>query len=102
MGSEERLEQALRSFQEQAEKASELKGRLPASRWHARNADGSVTVTVAPSDAVPGLQLSPPAMRRSHTRLQRDVLVTLRDSPLRGLVRQSRQRQGSSDRGVGL
>ncbi len=80
MGSEERLEQALRSFQEQAKKASELKEKLSELRGHARNADGSVTVTVAPSGAVLGLQLSPLAMRRSHTQLQQEILATIRQA----------------------
>ncbi|EIE97163.1 YbaB/EbfC family nucleoid-associated protein [Saccharomonospora glauca] len=80
MGSEERLEQALRSFQEQAKKAAELKEKLAELKGHARNSDGSVTVTVAPSGAVLGLQLSPMAMRRSHTQLQQEILATIRQA----------------------
>jgi hypothetical protein len=39
-----------------------------------------VTVTVAPSGAVLGLQLSPLAMRRSHTQLQQEILAVFRQA----------------------
>lgn len=75
-----KLDAALRSFQERAAKAAELKERIAGLRGSARNADGSVTVTVAPSGAVLGLQLGPQAMRRSHTALQQEILTAIRDA----------------------
>jgi DNA-binding protein YbaB len=75
-----KLEAAMRSFQERAAKAAELKERIAGLRGSARNADGSVTVTVAPSGAVLGLQLSPRAMQRSHTALQQEILTAIRDA----------------------
>ncbi|SFQ44322.1 hypothetical protein SAMN05421810_107207 [Amycolatopsis arida] len=45
---------------------------------HAGNADGSVRVTAAASGAVLGLELSPLAMRRTHTELQAEILATIR------------------------
>ncbi|WP_326567629.1 YbaB/EbfC family nucleoid-associated protein [Amycolatopsis rhabdoformis] len=70
----------LQRFQEQAARAAELKEQIANLRGHARNADGSVTVTVAPSGAVLGLQLSPQAMRRSHTALQQEILGAIRSA----------------------
>ncbi|HUQ57333.1 YbaB/EbfC family nucleoid-associated protein [Lentzea sp.] len=72
------LEEKIRAFQEQAAKAGQLKDKISDLRGQARSADGSVTVTVAPSGAVLGLQLSPTAMKYSHTQLQQEILATIR------------------------
>ncbi|HEX7303353.1 YbaB/EbfC family nucleoid-associated protein [Lentzea sp.] len=72
------LEEKIRAFQEQAAKAGQLKDRISELRGQARSGDGSVTVTVAPSGAVLGLQLSPTAMKYSHTQLQNEILATIR------------------------
>ncbi|MEU3646249.1 YbaB/EbfC family nucleoid-associated protein [Lentzea sp. NPDC034063] len=72
------IEQKIRSFQEQAARAGQLKDKIAELRGQARSGDGSVTVTVAPSGAVLGLQLSPTAMRYSHTQLQQEILATIR------------------------
>ncbi|MBE1581075.1 YbaB/EbfC family nucleoid-associated protein [Amycolatopsis roodepoortensis] len=77
---EARLDAAIRSFQEQAAKAAELKDKIAGLRGSARNADGSVTVTVAPSGALLGLQLSPKAMNRTHTALQQEILTAVREA----------------------
>ncbi|HKS48152.1 MAG TPA: YbaB/EbfC family nucleoid-associated protein [Amycolatopsis sp.] len=77
---EARLEQAMRAFQQQAAKAAELKDKIGELRGQGSSADGSVTVTVAPSGAVLGLQLTPAAMRRSHTQLQQDILGAIRQA----------------------
>ena len=77
---EERLDRALRSFQEQAAKASQLKEKLGELRGQGRSPDGAVSVTVAPSGAVLGLQLSPAAMRRTHVQLQQDIMVAIRQA----------------------
>jgi hypothetical protein len=68
---EERLDAAIRSFEEQAKQAAQLNDQISALRGDTCNADGSVTVSVAPSGSVLGLQLSPLAMRRSHTHCSR-------------------------------
>jgi DNA-binding protein YbaB len=75
-----RLDDAIRSFQEQAGKVAQIKDKLAELRGQARNGDGSVVVTVAPSGAVLGLQLSPNAMRMSHTQLQQEILGTIRQA----------------------
>jgi len=72
------LEAKIRAFQEQAAKAGQLKDKISELRGQARSGDGSVTVTVAPSGAVLGLQLSPNAMKYSHTQLQQEILATIR------------------------
>lgn len=72
------LEEKIRAFQERAARAGQLKDRISELRGQARSGDGSVTVTVAPSGAVLGLQLSPSAMRYSHTQLQQEILATIR------------------------
>ncbi|WP_410658502.1 YbaB/EbfC family nucleoid-associated protein [Amycolatopsis sp. lyj-112] len=77
---EARLDAAIRSFQEQAAKAAELKDKIAGLRGSARNADGSVTVSVAPSGALLGLQLSPKAMNRTHTALQQEILTAIREA----------------------
>lgn len=75
-----RLDEAIRSFQEQAGKVAQIKDKLAELRGQARNGDGSVVVTVAPSGAVLGLQLSPNAMRMSHTQLQQEILGAIRQA----------------------
>ncbi|CCH31860.1 YbaB/EbfC family nucleoid-associated protein [Actinosynnema sp. NPDC047251] len=75
-----RLDDAIRSFQEQAGKVAQIKDKLAELRGQARSADGSVVVTVAPSGAVLGLQLGPNAMRLSHTQLQQEILATIRQA----------------------
>ncbi|MFI6097993.1 YbaB/EbfC family nucleoid-associated protein [Lentzea sp. NPDC051213] len=72
------LEEKIRAFQEQAAKAGQLKDKISELRGQARNGDGSVTATVAPSGAVLGLHLSPNAMKYSHTQLQQEILATIR------------------------
>ncbi|RZQ62039.1 YbaB/EbfC family nucleoid-associated protein [Amycolatopsis suaedae] len=77
---EAKLDATIRAFSEQAARAGELKDKLAELRGSARNADGSVTVTVAPSGALLGLQLSPRAVQRSHTQLQQEILATVRQA----------------------
>ncbi|HEX8869703.1 MAG TPA: YbaB/EbfC family nucleoid-associated protein [Lentzea sp.] len=72
------LEEKIRAFQEQAAKAGQLKDKISELRGQARSGDGSVIVTAAPSGAVLGLQLSPNAMKYSHTQLQQEILATIR------------------------
>ncbi|MEV6237920.1 YbaB/EbfC family nucleoid-associated protein [Lentzea sp. NPDC051838] len=74
------LEEKIRAFQEQAARAGQLKDKIAELRGQARNGDGSVIVTVAPSGAVLGLQLSPNAMKYSHTQLQQEILATIRSA----------------------
>ncbi|CAM3420319.1 YbaB/EbfC family nucleoid-associated protein [Kibdelosporangium persicum] len=74
------FQQRMRQFEEQAARASQLRDRLGELKGSARNADGSVTVTVAPSGAVLGLQLSPAAMNRTHTQLTQEILSTIRQA----------------------
>jgi DNA-binding protein YbaB len=77
-GRRAQIEEKIRAFQEQAAKAGQLKDKIAELRGQARSGDGSVTVTVAPSGAVLGLQLSPNAMKYSHTQLQQEILATIR------------------------
>jgi DNA-binding protein YbaB len=77
-GRRAQIEEKIRAFQEQAAKAGRLKDKIAELRGQARSGDGSVTVTVAPSGAVLGLQLSPNAMKYSHTQLQQEILATIR------------------------
>lgn len=72
------LEEKIRAFQEQAARAGQLKDKISELRGQARSGDGSVIATVAPSGAVLGLQLSPNAMKYSHTQLQQEILATIR------------------------
>ena len=72
------LEEKIRAFQEQAARAGQLKDQISQLRGQARSGDGAVTVSVAPSGAVLGLQLSPTAMKYSHTQLQQEILATIR------------------------
>src|SRR5690606_6354301 len=71
---QQRLQQLMRSFEEQAKKAAQIQAVMKDLRGTARSADGSVTVTVAPSGAVLGLQLSPGAVRKSHVALQTEIM----------------------------
>jgi DNA-binding protein YbaB len=73
-----RLQEMMKSFQEQAGKAAELQQVMKDLRGTGRNRDGSVTVTTAPSGAVLGLQLLPGAMDRSHVALQQEILDAIR------------------------
>lgn len=73
-----RLEESIRSFQEQAAKVAQLKDKLADLRGQATNEDGTVTVTTAPSGAVLGLRLDPKAMRYNHVQLQQEILDTIR------------------------
>lgn len=75
---EVRMARALKQFEEQVSKAAELKDQIAQLKGHARNADGSVTVTVSPSGAVLGLGLSPLALQRSHIQLQQEIMATIR------------------------
>jgi DNA-binding protein YbaB len=74
------FQQKMRQFEEQAARAAHLKDRLAELKGSARNSDGSVTVTVAPSGAILGLQLSPAAMTRTHTQLTQEILSTIRQA----------------------
>lgn len=73
-------QQRMRQFEEQAARAAQLKESIAQLKGSARNTDGSVTVTVAPSGAVLGLNLSPGAMNRSHTQLAQEILGTIRQA----------------------
>ncbi|RLK58967.1 YbaB/EbfC family nucleoid-associated protein [Actinokineospora cianjurensis] len=73
-----RYDETQRRFAEQAANAARLKDSIAQLKGSARSTDGSVTVTVAPSGAVLGLQLAPAAMNRSHTQLTQDILATIR------------------------
>lgn len=79
---EAKLQATMRRFEEQAARASALKESMAQLKGSARNADGSVTVTVAPSGAVLGLQLGPAAMKKSHTQLTQEILGTIRQATL--------------------
>ncbi|PPK68284.1 YbaB/EbfC family nucleoid-associated protein [Actinokineospora auranticolor] len=70
--------ESMRRFEEQAARVSGLRESIARLKGSARNPDGSVAVTVAPSGAVLGLQLSPAAMNRSHTQLTQEILATIR------------------------
>ncbi|MET0233198.1 MAG: YbaB/EbfC family nucleoid-associated protein [Kibdelosporangium sp.] len=72
--------QRIQQFEEQAVRAGQLKEQIARLKGSARNADGSVTVTVAPSGAVLGLHLSPAAMNRTHTQLTQEILGAIRQA----------------------
>ncbi|GLZ40654.1 YbaB/EbfC family nucleoid-associated protein [Actinokineospora sp. NBRC 105648] len=74
------FQQAMRHFEDQAARAAGLKDRIAELKGSARNTDGSVTVTVAPSGAVLGLALTPAAMNRSHTQLTQEILGAIRQA----------------------
>ncbi|MGH3862118.1 YbaB/EbfC family nucleoid-associated protein [Actinokineospora sp.] len=77
---EAKLQATMRRFEEQAARASALKESIAQLKGSARNGDGSVTVTVAPSGAVLGLQLGPAAMKMSHVQLTQEILGTIRQA----------------------
>ncbi|SHG85663.1 YbaB/EbfC family nucleoid-associated protein [Streptoalloteichus hindustanus] len=76
----QRFNELMRTFEEQATKASTLRDALKDLKGTAQSRDGAVTVTVAPSGAVVGLQLSPRAMQKSHVALQQEILQTIREA----------------------
>ncbi len=78
MAAEEALNRMMRRFEEQAARASALRENIANLKGSARNADGTVTVTVAPSGAVLGLNLTPAAVNKSHTQLAQEILATIR------------------------
>ncbi|GAA2989301.1 YbaB/EbfC family nucleoid-associated protein [Actinokineospora diospyrosa] len=78
MALDDAFQQSMRRFEEQAAAAAGLRERIGELKGSARNTDGSVTVTVAPSGAVLGLALTPAAMNRSHTQLTQEILGTIR------------------------
>ncbi|MGX7823602.1 YbaB/EbfC family nucleoid-associated protein [Actinokineospora sp. 24-640] len=78
MAGDDALNNMMRRFAEQAAKAAQLKESISRLKGSARNTDGSVTVTVAPSGAVLGLNLSPAAMNKSHTQLAQEIIGTIR------------------------
>lgn len=78
MAAEEALDRMMRRFEEQAARASALRENIAQLKGSARNADGSVAVTVAPSGAVLGLNLTPAAVTKSHTQLAQEILATIR------------------------
>ncbi|QUH06217.1 YbaB/EbfC family nucleoid-associated protein [Saccharopolyspora erythraea] len=70
----------MRRFEEQAAQVGQLREKMQEIRGQARSSDGAVLVTVAPSGAVMDLQLSPDAVRQSHTALQRSILGAIREA----------------------
>ncbi|SMC72571.1 YbaB/EbfC family nucleoid-associated protein [Kibdelosporangium aridum] len=74
------FQEKMRQFEAQAARAAQLKEKMAELKGSARNSDGSVTVTVAPSGAILGLQLSPAAMTRTHTQLTQEILSTIRQA----------------------
>lgn len=76
----DRLSVAMRSFQEQADKAKQLQEAIKTMRGVAQAPEAGVTVTVAPSGAVLDLRLDPKAMDRSHTALQQAILAAIRQA----------------------
>ncbi|WP_018685260.1 YbaB/EbfC family nucleoid-associated protein [Actinokineospora enzanensis] len=72
------LHGAVQRFEEQAARLAGLRESIGGLSGSARNTDGSVTVSVAPSGAVLGLTLTPAAMGMSHTQLGHEILSTIR------------------------
>lgn len=66
-GAAERIQEMLRTFEEQAAKATQLQSAVQDMRGTATSDDRSITVSVAPSGAVLDLQLAPNAMRKQPT-----------------------------------
>ncbi|GAB2664998.1 hypothetical protein GCM10027271_24910 [Saccharopolyspora gloriosae] len=77
---QQRIQEMLARFEEQATAAAQLKDKMGAIRGEARSQDGAVTVAVAPSGAVLDLRLSQQAMRQSHTALQQAIMQTIRQA----------------------
>ncbi|TDD84976.1 YbaB/EbfC family DNA-binding protein [Saccharopolyspora karakumensis] len=69
----------MRKFEEQAAQAGRLRERVQEIKGQGRSADGSVTVTVAPSGAVLDLQLTASATRQPHTSLQQSIMTAIRE-----------------------
>ncbi|WP_204764024.1 YbaB/EbfC family nucleoid-associated protein [Lentzea nigeriaca] len=76
----DRLSAAMRSFQEQADKAKQLQEAIKTMRGVGKAPDAGVTVTVAPSGAVLDLRLEPKSMGRSHTALQQAIIGAIREA----------------------
>jgi DNA-binding protein YbaB len=76
----DRLSAAMRSFQEQADKAKQLQEAFKTMRGVGQAPDAGVTVTVAPSGAVLDLRLEPKSMDRSHTALQQAIIGAIRQA----------------------
>ncbi|MFB9567839.1 YbaB/EbfC family nucleoid-associated protein [Saccharopolyspora hordei] len=70
----------MRKFEEQAQKASELRSAMQGMQGSATSPDRSVTVTVAPSGAVLDLRLAPNAVRQSANELQQQIMATIREA----------------------
>lgn len=75
----ERIQEMMRKFEEQAAQAGQLRERMQEIKGQGRSADGSVTVTVAPSGAVLDLQLTASATRQPHTSLQQSIMAAIRE-----------------------
>ncbi|MEV0696628.1 YbaB/EbfC family nucleoid-associated protein [Saccharopolyspora sp. NPDC050389] len=76
----ERIQEMMRKFEEQAQKASELQSAMQGMQGTASSPDRSVTVTVAPSGAVLDLRLAPNAVRQSANDLQQQIMATIRQA----------------------
>ncbi|WP_190822864.1 YbaB/EbfC family nucleoid-associated protein [Saccharopolyspora pogona] len=76
----ERIQEMMRKFEEQAQKASELQSAMQGMQATASSPDRSVTVTVAPSGAVLDLRLAPNAVRQSANDLQQQIMATIRQA----------------------
>lgn len=79
----ERIQQMMQRFEQQAAEAAQVKDKMSELRGEARSQDGAVAVTVAPSGAVLDLQLSAGAMRQSHGALQQSIIGTIREATQR-------------------
>lgn len=73
-----RIQDMMRKFEEQAQKATELQSAMQDLKASASSPDGAVKVTVAPSGAVLDLQLSPSSVRKSHAELQQSIMAAIR------------------------
>lgn len=80
MSSAERIQEMMRKFEEQAQKASQLQSAMQDMHGTASSPDSSVTVTVAPSGAVLDLRLAPNAVRRSANDLQQQIMAAIREA----------------------
>ncbi|MDI2027576.1 YbaB/EbfC family nucleoid-associated protein [Saccharopolyspora sp. TS4A08] len=76
----ERVQEMMRKFEEQAAQAGRLRERMQEIKGRARSADGSVSVTVAPSGAVLDLQLTAAATRQPHSSLQQSIMTAIREA----------------------
>ncbi|MER7014132.1 YbaB/EbfC family nucleoid-associated protein [Saccharopolyspora sp. NPDC000359] len=80
MTASDRIQEMMRRFEEQAQKASELQSAIQDMQGTASSADRSVTVTVAASGAVLDLKLAPNAVRQSANELQQQIMATIRQA----------------------